>query len=159
MKVNLYGEGLRNGYVNIVGQVPDDLSNLPDATEVAVGDFKNLDPVVPDGQAEELIFNVPLNAILPVDLVEVLQHWNKKLANKGILRIGYVDIRRLGKSIHSGELTLQEIDNLIFGPDHHYHCLIDTDVLKILLGSVGYSINYISPKDFFVTIEARKNVN
>ena len=159
MKVNLYGNGLRNGYVNIVNSVPDDLSDVPDNTAVITGDFKNLDPVVEDNQAEELIFNVPLNALLPVDLVPVLEHWNKKLAKDGVLRIGYVDIRRLGKSIHMGELTLQDIDNLVYGPNHQYHCLMDTDVLKTVLKSLGYKINYISPKDFFVTIEARKNVN
>lgn len=158
MKVNLFGD-IRNGYVNIVNQVPDGLADLPENTHVVVGDMGNLDPILENNSVEEIILSVPMNVLYPAHIVPVLQHWKDKLKSGGKLVLTFVDIRRLGKFIHSGELSLQQIDGMVFGPNHNYHSLIDTNVLDSVLRGVGYSIKMISPKDFFVTVEASNNGN
>lgn len=158
MKVNLYGD-IRNGYLNIVNQLPDSFGELPDDTSIVVGDAGQLDPILENNSVEQMLFSVPLNVLYPAHIVPILQHWREKLQTNGTLIATYVDIRRLGKFIHSGELSLQQIDGMIYGPNHNYHSLVDTNVLDSVLRGIGYSIQMISPKDFFVTVEATKNAN
>lgn len=100
-----------------------------------------------------------MNVLYPAHIVPILEHWHKKIKPNGELVLSYVDIRRLGQFIHSGELSLQQIDGMIYGPNHNYHSLVDTNVLDAVLRGLGYSIKMISPKEFFVTVEAAKNAN
>jgi hypothetical protein len=159
MKVNLFGDTLRNGYLNIVPEVSGDLSELPEDTQVMVGNIDSLNSTFENNSVEEIVFNPPLNVLQPTQLVGVLQQFNTKLKKDGRLKIGFFDIRRLGRFIANGELTLQQVDGFIFGPQHQYQCLVDTNVLEAVLKGVGYQIDILSSKDFIVTIEAVKNVD
>jgi hypothetical protein len=158
MKLNLEsGNDLRNGYVNVnLGIV--DLKSVPQNTRFVVGNFRNLDPIVKDGQAEEIVFNPPFNRIGPAEAMKVLTHWKNKLGVGGVLKLVFCDIRRLGQILHSGEIPLQEAHSLIFGsPNAPHQSLIDAQIMKNIGESLGLSVKSISAKDYVVTIELEKN--
>ena len=160
MKVNITGNEVRNGYLNVIhGAVltPPNAENVSEDTQIVVGRLNDLDPVVPDGAAEEILFNYALNILGPSDMVPVLEHWRNKLKEDGTLKVSFIDIKRLGRFITSGELSLEELDTIIYGPNHSHLCLMDTNTLSNVLKNIGFRIDTIAPKDFFVTVEAKKD--
>ncbi len=157
MKLNLQcGLDIRNGYVN-VNYGPVQLDEMAENTNVVVGDFRNLDPIVDDGVVEEIIFNPPLGVIAPNDLPDIINHWRKKLKDKGVLKIHAIDIRKVGRAAHSAEVSLQDIHNLIFGPNYEYRTVIDTFVLRGLLSKLGFKVETITTADFVSAFEVVKN--
>ena len=158
MKLNLeYGTNIRNGYINISAWPPQELPNdLPDETSIVVGQASNLNDVVPDESAEEILFNPVFNLINPAGILPLFQHWHQKLKAGGVLKLYFIDIRLISRFIYSGQLPLQEIHNLIMGPNKQHESIIDTDVMKNALSACGYKIQSISHQDFFVTVEACK---
>src|SRR3712207_4192008 len=106
MKINLEcGNDIRNGYVNVTSwplqELPDD---LPDNTNIVVGNPLNLDPVFENDSAEEIVFSRLFNVIHPNHIIPALEHWHDKLAKDGLLKLSFVDIRLVSKFIHSGQL-------------------------------------------------------
>lgn len=157
MRINLEGE-TRNGYTNIISQMIK-CDTLPEDTDLILGQYHNLDPIIKDGEATEIIFNPPLNVLPPDKIVDVLEHWNKKLAEKGRLRCGFLDIRRIGYNCYTGKLGLAELDQLIFGPQHIYRSLCDSDVFRDLAKALNFSVDSMVSKDAYVSLDLVKNAN
>lgn len=155
MKLNLEGNPL-NGYKTVLSQPYQINQDTPQETDIVPGYFHKLDPICPDGEAEEIIFNPPLNILPANDIITVIEHWAKKLAANGILKINFIDIRLAGLLIHRSDLELQQIDMLIFGPAHEYQSVADTNVFKKLFEALGFKISSISTNKPFVAIEAGK---
>lgn len=158
MKINLEcGNNWRNGYLNISSWIPSDIpEDLPEETAIISGQSGNLDPVVEDNSAQEIVFNPPFNIVKPNDILDVLQHWQKKLKDGGILKIYFIDIRLSSRFIYSGELKLQDVHNIIFGANKEYESVIETEIMREVLSAIKFKILSISHKQFFVTIEAQK---
>lgn len=160
MKVNITGNEIRNGYLNIIhGAVmnPPSPDSVSDGTAIVVGRFHELDPILENDSAEEILFNYALNILGPNDMVPILEHWRNKLMPEGILKVSFIDIRRLGRFITSGDMSLEELDMIIYGPNRSHVCLMDTNTFTNVLKNLGFSIDTIAAKDFFVTVEAKKN--
>ncbi len=158
MKLNLeYGNQWLNGYVNISMWPPQEIpKDLPEATQIIVGQVGNLDNCVDDNSAEEVIFNPLLNSIKPNDLLDILSHWYRKLKDKGILKISFVDVRLLARYIYNGEMNLQDVHNTVMGPNKQYESVLDLEIIKGVLLSGGFKIDSITHKQYLVNIEAFK---
>lgn len=158
MKLNLeYSNNIRNGYVNVSAWPPQELpKDLPEGTQIAVGQAGNLDDIAPDNKAEEIIFNPVFNLVNPNGILQLFQHWHKKLQDGGTLKLFYIDIRLLSRFIYNGQLSLQDIHNLVMGPNKQHESVVDTDVMKNALSACGYKIRSINHHEYFVTVEAYK---
>ena len=158
MRLNLeYNNNIRNGYINVSVWPPQELpKDLPDSTSIAVAKPDKLDDIAKDNEVEEIIFNPLFNLINPDGILNLLQHWYKKLQSGGLLKIYFADIRLISRYIYNGELSLQDIHNIVMGNNQQNQSVIDTDVMKNALTACGYKLNLVSHQDFFVTIEASK---
>lgn len=156
MKINLEcGNVLLNGYLNVTSiplQLDDNAKNI----DIIMGRYDQLDPILKNTVAEEIIFNPPINKVEPNKLPEVLLHWRQYLQPNGILKIFLIDIRRISNYIRRGTLDLQQIHNYVLGQSNEYRSVIDTRTMKDLLEKLGFKIEIISPVEFITTIEARK---
>jgi hypothetical protein len=157
MKLNLEcGTNIRNGYENInFGVVP--LNSISEGSRFVVGNYRNLDPIVDDGSCEEIVFNPPLNVLSPNEIVNVLNHWSRKLTGGGKLVVTFYDIRRIGRAAHSSELSLEDIHGMTLGNRNELKTVMDTAVIKLVASASGLLIESISPKQFTVTVELIKN--
>ncbi len=157
MKANLQcGNDIRNGYVN-VNYGPVSLDEMSENSKIVMGDFKNLDPIFENESLDEVLFNPSVSVIMPDHLPDVIAHWRNKLKNKGVLKIHTIDIRKVGRAAHTGELGLQDLHMLILGNNYEYKTIIDTAVLVTLVKKLGFDVDMISSTDFVSTIEAVKN--
>lgn len=157
MKLNLEcGNDIRGGYINInLGVV--DIKELPDNARFVVGNFRNLDPMIKDDSVEEIIFAPPLNMIGPVESIQVLEHWKKKLQKNGKLVVKFFDARRIGRSLHTGDLSLQDAHYMLFGQRGEFQTLVDTDILRNVAKALNLFVEYITHSEFFVTMTLSKN--
>ncbi len=147
---------IRNGYIN-VNNMPVPIDHMAENTKLVAGDYKNLDPIFQDDSLEEIIFNPPLSVVTPNQLPDLLTHWHKKLKHGGILKIHTIDIRKVGRAAHSGNIGLQDIHNLILGENYEYKSVIDTSILRGLILRLGYKIETITPIDFISIFEVIKH--
>ena len=153
MKLNLEcaTSQIQNGYINTSIQPIDGVEN------VVLCDYKNIDNICGDDDAEEIIVNPPLNVLLPTDLVQVLQHWGKKLNSEGVLKISFFDIRVIGKLIAEGTTDLQKTHMMILGPQNEFSSILDLPTLKKAAQAVKLNINGVRfPTQAQVSVELTK---
>jgi hypothetical protein len=156
MKLNLECHNdLRNGYINIIKH-PNLQSKPHDGINITVGDFKNLDQIIDDNSVEEIIFSPLMNVITPNEIPKVLHHWKNKLVVGGVVKISFVDVRRVGQAAHLGQLSLENIHYLILGQQNEFRTVLDIATAKVALNTVNLVPQIINPTDFIVSIEAEK---
>ena len=87
MKINLTFDSKYNlsGYTNI------DPFPLPKENDTLLCHPENLDLVINDGEADEIIANMVLNHIEYKKIESCLNNWCKKLSHNGTLEIYYLD--------------------------------------------------------------------
>lgn len=154
MKLNLEAHlDPRNGYVNVSSVIPQE---LPEGVNFTPGRYDNLSEISKENETEEIIFANFLNVIDPIKLLEVFIHWNNILKSDGLLKIKYIDIRRLGRLAYSDHLALSDLHAFTLGGEYQYKAVLDTTNMKKALTECGYKINTISSDGFIVIIEAEK---
>ena len=111
MKINMSFDGnVKQGYTNIdpfalPNDKPHKLNCHPD----------NLDILVNDGEAEEILAHNVLNYIENNKLFFVLKSWCKKLSHNGILEIIYVDIVEICRLLTTNQIKENIAISLIYG--------------------------------------------
>lgn len=156
MKINLeFNNNPLNGYVNISSKSID-VAKTTENAQIVPGVYFNLDPIIKDESVEEIIFNPPLNLLDPMKTIEILLHWHKKLRKNGVLKIFFVDIKQLAANIHQGLLPLVDIHHLIFGSQNEYKSILDISSFREAMKVCKFQIEFISPKDNIVFVEAIK---
>lgn len=157
MKLNLEcGLDIRSGWINVSLSVID-VSKLPENAKFVVGNFSNLTPLVDDESVDEILFNPFLNVIDAESMVRLLKHWSDKLKVDGILNLKFFDIRRIGRGVHTGDLTLENTHNMIHGQNMEYRTLLDCEIFKKIAKLINMSIDTIVPSEYFVTIQLKKH--
>lgn len=153
MKINLEcGNDLRNGYLNIHSSpVPE-----TEGFEFRVGDYRNLDGVVEDEHADEIVATNLMNKMPPEVSVHTLIHWKEKLKIGGVLKLVAIDIRQVCREGHVGSMSLLDLHQHLFGPNHEFVSLCDTDILRNTLQQHGFKIKSITHGNCSVSIEAIK---
>lgn len=110
MKLNL----LRNspdtmsGYINIDAFGGDD----PNKKQ---GDVTNLDTIVCDAEAEEIIARDVIDFLPPIVVNRVIDHWIKKLSHGGKLVIGGIDMYDVCKAVASYALPPTDASIMLHG--------------------------------------------
>jgi len=153
MKINLEcGQDIRQGFVN-VNSVP--VEN-PHNYDFRVGDPRNLDEIVEDGKAEQIVANELLTRFHPSEVVSVVQRWIQKLQKGGKLIVTFVDFRLVAQEIYLNNLSIENIHVLIYGQNNEKQSICDVDTAKILVEKLGMNVEHVSIKDTVVYVEAVK---
>lgn len=127
-KISLEGQ-LRNGYTNI-GRGNQNFTNLPENTNYVPGHFGNLDPIIENDSCEEIIFNVPLNVVSLHDLPKLIMHWATKLQKDGILKVFFININKVARTIYEEGAGIEDSNNIIFGSNREFNSVLDLDTVK-----------------------------
>jgi len=159
MKLNLQcGNLLRNGCLNINTFSLPIHENVTEDTLFAIGDYKNIQPVVKDQKFEEIIFNPPFNIIEPAAILDYLNYLKGFLTENGILKIFFIDIRRVARALQCDEISLKDAHVLIFGLNYEQINLMEANIMRSVAKDLDFVIENMSMKDFYSTFEL-KNVN
>lgn len=156
MKLNIEcGNDLRNGYLNINSTVVS-VDKLKEGVDFVIGDYRNISMIVADESAEEIVFAQPLNRLGPQEFVSVFQGWLKKLMVGGTMTLHFYDIRRIGRVAHLGDLSLQDIHNVVFGPRSEFKTVVDLSTVKSLVNDFGLTVESVSTQGLLVNVEVKK---
>jgi hypothetical protein len=149
LKLNLEcSEILRNGYTNVNSFAPPnvDFANL-----------KNLQPLLQNEKADEIIFNPFLNILGPNEIFPVISHWRDSLSDSGNIKLQYIDIYRMSDYISRGSISYQDLHRFIYGNNKEYNSILDDKLFKKLALDIGMSVQEMSSQNFFVTVQLGKN--
>ena len=109
MKLNLLWSGhALNGYVNV------DPFGFGDENKV-VADLKNLDDVVDDSEAMEIIAEDIIDFLPLGDVEDAINHWIKKLRHGGRIIVGGVDMFEACKAFSTYTIDLAMANYLLHG--------------------------------------------
>jgi len=109
MKLNLlWGTAPRNGYINV------DPFGFGDEEKV-LGELHNLDDVVDDNEAEEIIAEDVIDYLPRDKVIDTIKHWISKLCHGGTLIIGGVDVYEVARSFANYEIGLDDVNYLLHG--------------------------------------------
>ena len=117
MKINLlYGHGdLLQSHINIHPFALEETDNLK------IGDIRNLDRVVADAEATEIIAADVIDYLGLDDINPTIDHWIKKLRHQGTLIIGGCDSYDAAKALVQYEIDLETFNMLIHGTQDAPH--------------------------------------
>lgn len=156
MKLNLEcGNLLRSGYVNVNSCSVSLDENTTEDMPFVLGNFKNLKPIFPSEKFEEIIFNLPLNIFTPSELISIVEHWKEFLETNGILKIFFIDARRVARATQIESISLQESHDLTYGQNYEYKSLMDASIFKNVAKALKFDIEIMSAKDFFTAFELK----
>ncbi len=159
LRLNLdCGENVRNDCVNVISS-PISFKNTNETSKVVISDPKDLNALAEDSTIDEIIYYPPLNKLRPNDIVKTLHHWWKKLKPNGELKLMFIDIRKLSRIVHMGNIPLQDIHNAIYGENGELNSIIDSSVTEVAAKEIGFTIKTIVPQDIVITMELIKNAN
>lgn len=149
MRINL-GVDTRQGYVNI---------SKTAGPNVTIGDFKNLNSIVQDDGAEEILATDVIQYVEIAQLQNVVTHWISKLAYGGEIYIQAPDSSLLGTIMQYEQTTVDQINKLIYGNSEkdRFVGLYNVTGFDSLLRSLGLEIvskTYVGQTHF--GIRARK---
>lgn len=148
-------DDFRNGYLNVISNgeyQPTENSSL----EIAFGHYGNLNPIVEDESVEEILFSPPLNIMPPDAMVECFKHWHKKLDKNGKIGVYFIDIRYIGRFAHTGEMSLLNLHNFIFGNNYSFRSILDLDTFYSFVKACGFYVETMSNDRGFVSAEIIK---
>lgn len=165
MKLNLIlnGEPL-TGYTNVD---PYGFNN----SDKVVADLRNLDDVVDDAEAEEIIAEDVIDFLPLNDIESAINHWIKKLRHGGRIVIGGVDMYEVCKAFSSYSIDLATTNRILHGPqdkpynERHANFTIiglsdflEERGLKILSKRVyGFNLNDVEQrKQFHMFVQAQR---
>lgn len=120
----------------------------------------NLNLIVNDGQAEEIIANMVLNYVSHKKLYSVLKTWSNKLSHNGTLEIFYVDLIEVSRLIITGQIEEKDAIQLIYGSQKEewdfFKSSISIYELKMFFENEGLIIESIGKKEHLSKIKVRR---
>lgn len=120
----------------------------------------NLNLIVNDGQADEIIANMVLNYISHKKLYSVLKSWSNKLAHNGTLEIFYIDLIEVARLITTGQITEQNAIQLVYGSQKEewdtFKSSISIYELKMFFESQQLIIESVGKKEHLSKIKVRR---
>ncbi len=120
----------------------------------------NLNLIVNDGQAEEIIANMVLNYISHKKLYSVLKTWSNKLSHNGTLEIFYIDLIEVARLIITGQIKEQNAIQLIYGSQKEewdfFKSSISIYELKMFFENEGLIIESVGKKEHLSKIKVRR---
>lgn len=132
MKLNILWDGhYLSGYTNV------DPFGYGDENKVVVSDLGNLDDVVDDSEAKEILAIDVLDYLNPPDSIPSLRHWIKKLRRGGTIMVSGVDVYSVCRAFHRYEIDFPTVQNLLYGEHTKPH----------LRRSIAFTL--LGMKDFF----------
>ena len=159
IKLNLEcGYDVRNGYININSK-PIELDKIPVPSEAKFYTcyYGNLDPIIGDGEVDELVFSEKLNALAYTEVFEVLKHWIKKIKQTGKIFVNFYDIRLIARDLHLHDLALKDAHNRILGENNKFKMLFDLELLRASSHDLGLDIENVSFDDSVISVELVKS--
>ena len=153
MKVNIIcGGHALTGYTNI------DPIGENDPNKV-VTDFGNLDNVLHDSEATEILAQDVIKYIPYKHIPGVLYNWMKKLRINGRIIVGGYDIDEIAKSYNNKVCDLAGLNDLVYGNEHDPMALssiVTMGYIKDLLENFGLTILKQRKNGYNITVEARR---
>jgi len=120
----------------------------------------NLNLIVNDGQAEEIIANMVLNYISHKKLYSVLKTWSNKLSHNGTLEIFYIDLIEVARLITTGQIEENDAIKLIYGSQKEewdfFKSSISIYELKMFFENEGLVIESLGKKEHLSKIKVRR---
>lgn len=153
MKVNIIcGGHALTGYVNI-----DPLAkNEPDKI---AADFGNLDNLIHDSEAVEILATEVLQYI-PLDTIpKVLENWVKKLRINGKISVGGYDVTEACKSYANQTCSLEDLNVLLYGDPSTPIAIssaISMPYIKTMLQRFGLKILKQRKNGYHILVEAER---
>ncbi len=147
MRINLLLDNekdLLSGYINV------DPFLIQNSENRASHNVTNLDGLVCDNEATEIIAKDILD-YYPINKVpEVVCHWIKKLAHKGTIIIESIDIEEVSRGVVFGNIKLEDANKLLYGKQEKQwqnkkHCL-----------SLGQAVDFLQSQGMKI-IKKRNN--
>ena len=158
MKINLLlnnPKDIRSGYINV-----DPFAILDDPFGRQNGEPNNLDFLVDNNEATEIIAHDILDRYTNQEVNEILDHWLTKLAHGGELVISMVDIREVSRAVISNSLPLDEVNRLLYGDQDHKvnfkKISLTLEYLTKLLESKGMQVLKKRISNFRAVVAARR---
>lgn len=111
MKVNLLlnSDSVRSGFLNV-----DPMAD-PGHPDKTIGDITNLDDLVDDAEADEIIALDVIDYVPAPALERVLTNWISKVRHGGTIAIGGVDIMAVARGLVRQEISLTQANVLLYG--------------------------------------------
>ncbi len=156
MKVNLliHSNAVRSGFTNV-----DPLAS-PGSPDRVQGSVTNLDEIVEDAEATELVALDVIDYVPAPDVPGVIAGWVRKLRHGGQITIGGVDLRDVAKAVVFQQLSPNEAAGLLYGEqvapwDYRKGTYTIQHVINILLGH-GLQIMLKESDRFHYYVTARR---
>ena len=151
MKVNIIcGGHALTGYTNI------DPLGENDPNKIAT-DFGNLDNILHDSEATEILAEDVIKYIPYKNIPGVLHNWIRKLRINGKIIIGGYDIDEIVKSYLNKTCSLDEINTLLYGRDRDPMALssiVTVSYIKDLMEKFGLNIIKLRKNGYEIMVEA-----
>ena len=151
MKVNIIcGGHALTGYVNI-----DPLAR--DEPDKVAADFGNLDKIIHDAEATEILALEVLHYIPFHNVPTVLSNWVKKLRINGKIAVGGYDMGEVCKSYANKTCGLEDLNTFIYGDEATplaFSSAISMSYLKDLVESLGLKILKQRKNGYHMVVEA-----
>ncbi len=153
MKINLLRNSneILNGYINI--------DNFHGEGKVQC-DVANLDAVVDDSFATEILAKNILEFYEYGKIPSILTNWFKKLRHGGKITIVVTDYRGISKAISRDMLNIEQALQLLYGTQQSpllcKKCSFSLDMLKLMFGQAGLNITSINFENFNIYITGER---
>ena len=153
MRINLLRDSnnIRNGYLNIDNFVGENK---------AQGDVTNLDPLVDDGTAEEIIANNILEYYEYGKSANILNNWLKKLRHGGVLTIITTDYRAVCKAVLREVITPAESLPFLYGTQTsslmYKKSGYTLDILQNVFTQAGLNITKVNLSNLQISISGER---
>tara|TARA_R110000751_G_scaffold43077_3_gene99638 strand:+ start:479 stop:940 length:462 start_codon:yes stop_codon:yes gene_type:complete len=152
MKLNIIRENGQkvSGFRNIASHHTED-------STIDVCDFKNLNPIVDDAEAQYILARDIINYINHEELFSTISHWISKLSHGGVICIGSSDIKEICRMIYTGEIPDSDIGSILYGVEGETKkSSVQVNSLVDFLQSSGLKILKIRLENYNLTVEAQR---
>lgn len=143
-----------DGYLN--------LNQFPFRPEEQKQDVRNLDNLMDDGEAFEILAYDVIDYLQANEVEPTIDHWVRKLAVGGKIVIGGVDIVDVAKALASYKIGIGEVNNLLYSgkpelPHMYKKTSVTANAIKeYLRDKHGLRINTVRVNGFNMVVEAEK---
>lgn len=147
------------GFVNI-DPFPAQKPEQAFSEDIKVGDVFNLDSLVKDGQAEEIIADQILSLVPAPKIKDQIQHWVNKLKIGGKLTLNVPDVFQICKNFGNEQLNIEAINGLLYGDGSNPFTMkksaVDLNIIKQLFSIVGLNLGRVRYNNFVLMVDGIK---